>query len=535
VWAFVAAMTPVRAWEPAMVFGIGLPLIVLLIQVPRLRNRASDPNLSAVRFGCRDIFLVMLVVGMSLGLCRLIQGSPSLNVNEIVVPAVSLASLGAASFWLAIGPRRIWAIGIILLLIPLAAFLICLKIKWLDDVGTLGIGSYRAGLSSKRDYQRYLSDLRVVSLGWVEFVSFTCAISLSLAASKCGQYSWAAKAILVLMAAVCTAAFLWLYAEMLPLTPFPAPFKQGTDHGAEVLRIAEQVFQLGPRKPDFNPLSASALPPATGAELNQLYYEVLPLLAQTNSMPFDADGDLTPEFFRQNFNRVRWLRELCICFDAECDEAALKGERKRAIDMAVANLRIGTMCCRNATSIEAEVGSAFLGVPFAYFARSRDGFSVDEAQRITAALTRVEQELEPVQQIQQRDVAYCQREHGWQGRLSEIITRGQRQRANSRAVQFSRDRWHAMSRLLLTDLAIRQFERQHGAWPENLGQLVPEYLAELPIDPYSGRPLGYLPGDDDFALYSVGLDRQDNGGRFSEMRGFYRDKGYDIDLDSLLE
>jgi hypothetical protein len=39
------------------------------------------------------------------------------------------------------------------------------------------------------------------------------------------------------------------------------------------------------------------------------------------------------------------------------------------------------------------------------------------------------------------------------------------------------------------------------------------YLPELPRDPFTGKPFIYVPMRDDFILYSVGLDRQDNGGK----------------------
>jgi hypothetical protein len=44
--------------------------------------------------------------------------------------------------------------------------------------------------------------------------------------------------------------------------------------------------------------------------------------------------------------------------------------------------------------------------------------------------------------------------------------------------------------------------------------LVPKYLAELPEDPLSGRPLIYRRLDQDrYTLYSVGHDGRDDGGK----------------------
>ena len=86
---------------------------------------------------------------------------------------------------------------------------------------------------------------------------------------------------------------------------------------------------------------------------------------------------------------------------------------------------------------------------------------------------------------------------------------------------------------LLQIMAIRIWQLKHdGRFPESLSALVPSELAELPTDPYSGRPFGYRPWHGEpigrtgnwlshiqsntkpppgsRMLYSVGLNRQDD-------------------------
>jgi len=70
-----------------------------------------------------------------------------------------------------------------------------------------------------------------------------------------------------------------------------------------------------------------------------------------------------------------------------------------------------------------------------------------------------------------------------------------------------------------TMLALEVYRSEHGAYPEALAALLPDVLAELPPDPYSGKPLGYRLLDDDaygrgYLLYSVGADGIDNGGDY---------------------
>lgn len=74
-------------------------------------------------------------------------------------------------------------------------------------------------------------------------------------------------------------------------------------------------------------------------------------------------------------------------------------------------------------------------------------------------------------------------------------------------------------RALEVSLALERFRCEHRGYPASLDELVPHYLRALPLDPWSGRALGYrrevdLPdGRPAYLLYSVGVDGEDNGGK----------------------
>lgn len=71
----------------------------------------------------------------------------------------------------------------------------------------------------------------------------------------------------------------------------------------------------------------------------------------------------------------------------------------------------------------------------------------------------------------------------------------------------------ARRRVMIAAIALKRYQLRHGRHPQTLQELVPEFLANAPVDFMDGRPLRYRPGDDDrFVLYSVGLDCVDNGG-----------------------
>jgi hypothetical protein len=67
---------------------------------------------------------------------------------------------------------------------------------------------------------------------------------------------------------------------------------------------------------------------------------------------------------------------------------------------------------------------------------------------------------------------------------------------------------------VLIGIAIECFRRANGGeWPESLKALAPSYLPRLPVDQITGQPLHYKIVDDRPIVYSVGADRDDDGGR----------------------
>ncbi|MBC7835559.1 MAG: hypothetical protein H7Y88_10745 [Phycisphaerales bacterium] len=63
-------------------------------------------------------------------------------------------------------------------------------------------------------------------------------------------------------------------------------------------------------------------------------------------------------------------------------------------------------------------------------------------------------------------------------------------------------------------LAMELYQREHGAYPDSLAALTPKYLPAPPIDRQTGEPLKYVLRDGKPVLYSVGFDKDDDGGRW---------------------
>jgi hypothetical protein len=74
---------------------------------------------------------------------------------------------------------------------------------------------------------------------------------------------------------------------------------------------------------------------------------------------------------------------------------------------------------------------------------------------------------------------------------------------------------HANLRCAVAALAAERYRRRHGHWPEQLSDLVPEFLPAVPLDPFDGNPVRLRRTDDGLVLYSLGADRQDDGGNIN--------------------
>ena len=66
-------------------------------------------------------------------------------------------------------------------------------------------------------------------------------------------------------------------------------------------------------------------------------------------------------------------------------------------------------------------------------------------------------------------------------------------------------------------IALKCHKLSKGSFPRSLEELVPEFLPEVPLDPYDGKPLRY--SADEKILYSIGADLEEAGGAARDYYG----------------
>lgn len=69
-------------------------------------------------------------------------------------------------------------------------------------------------------------------------------------------------------------------------------------------------------------------------------------------------------------------------------------------------------------------------------------------------------------------------------------------------VHWIEDKWHMNQQLARIVVAVERYRRRTGGLPRNLEDITPEFLPSVPEDRLSPQPLAYVPGDDQYLLYS---------------------------------
>jgi len=76
--------------------------------------------------------------------------------------------------------------------------------------------------------------------------------------------------------------------------------------------------------------------------------------------------------------------------------------------------------------------------------------------------------------------------------------------------------------------AVELYRSENDIYPASLGDLVPNYVPELPEDPFTGDSFVYAQTPSSYLLYSVGPDMLDDGGSFLDETGAFPERQGDI-------
>jgi hypothetical protein len=234
------------------------------------------------------------------------------------------------------------------------------------------------------------------------------------------------------------------------------------------------------------------------------------------------------------------LRNLARAFRVESLLAASRDDYAAAALVGVDMLELANAARRGGLIVDLLVGNAISGVAVESLRKFRAKLDETTRRTLRTHLERLEDEREPYDDIYARDQAWEQAvgckeepreftrhvlmepdecglsEDEQQQILQCIREMVERPEADKRKMQHDLDHQTlAMTRLLRVDSALRSWYASTKTLPNNLAVLVPQYLEELPPDPFTGDHFIYRPvGSSSFVLYSTGPKKCDGGGSF---------------------
>lgn len=547
VWAAVAIIVPVEAHELVWLFSVSLPLIVAMLWGQKERERghaipeAAGRNPAPVarfRYGLVDLLLVTLLVGLWLVVwIQAVRQYRPTNWIGWLVSCFALASISVLAHACVVSQRRWSKFALLLCALPAIALAIWWAGDWLRMWGLVGVSG---------ESRMFIADVTLLTLAGVE-LALIIAVATALgraAAGRAHSLRWRLLGSAMLAVGLVAAAIPlgYIYSRLLVRAPRPPKFAVETNHYHRILAIAGQVVALNPQNLSMEELKLASPASKAPQRIEALFRELYPLLQNANAVEFDPVRDATLDYARGQLGRVQTFRALTRCLNADSERARDSNQIDDAADAALAVLRLGTMLRRGGTAIEAIIGIGLGGMGQAQLVQLRDEFSPSQSRVVIAALDRSLAECESAASIAARSEYFDQQCYDWQGHL-EVLLDEWNPRITPGYVYFQREatRWTAVNQLLRADLAIRVYRSEHGQLPDDWPELVPNYLATVPQDPYSAKPLVYRRADDGgFVIYSVGFDGQDNGGKFVGRTEYHNallravESRFDFDLETLV-
>ena len=194
-----------------------------------------------------------------------------------------------------------------------------------------------------------------------------------------------------------------------------------------------------------------------------------------------------------------------------------EGDFTRAANVHLQTVEFGHRIRKKGLIIHHLVGVACSGMGRVGLYEVKDALPPARCLDIASEILQLELDGEPIDLLVRRDEAWVQRTYGWHGHLHQIMEKivGEDSKDLLKDT-FSREL--ATMRLLRTEFALVAFQKENGKLPQKLTQLIPRYLSEIPADPFSvaSEPFKYRIDGESYVLYSLGSDRDDDGGVLPE-------------------
>jgi hypothetical protein len=208
------------------------------------------------------------------------------------------------------------------------------------------------------------------------------------------------------------------------------------------------------------------------------------------------------------YGRYESMEDLALALTIEGKAAASEGRIPDAIRCFTDIMRLGRAAGRGGIAIDwlADCSIERVGIEqFHCLAKSLDAA---QCRMAIKALAAEDKEREPFEHAWRRERVWGARALGWSGRLYMLIDRltQQEEQCIRHVCEAVSKEARAELRIAMTELAVQAYSLDHGALPDRLSQLVPDYLSAIPVDPLTDQPPVYELNKQGYVLYSPQIE-----------------------------
>jgi len=288
-----------------------------------------------------------------------------------------------------------------------------------------------------------------------------------------------------------------------PFAPPVLPVPNGYD---DLLRAAKQI---APRTGFYREMGAEEL-----AAIVQQNASALELVREALQKECMVTVDWSPgqDGFNSHGGQGGAMRELARALAAAARQAKIEEKIEEAIGYGLESLKLAEATARGGLMIDRMVAAPVYMLGLMTLRNQVTGLTHDDCVKLREIIENSSLQLEPIDEVIRRDLAYIRKVNGMY--ISFIMRRTARDQAKETKdrMRESETRLEALEKLLLTHLALREFQLDKNQLPEQLSELVPNYLSEVPQDPFASALLVYRPEAESYQLYSVGTNKVDDQG-----------------------
>jgi len=523
--AYLSPLLLVPAYEPFIALTLQGAVIVAGVALRRLRARRLL-NASDVRDpqrGRRFSLATMLQATMLLSIAAAIAVRvPTLNrFAWQSMGAIGLCSglTFAAIYWAGTARRRIVAVALALcasLLLGAIAGLTdwflysAILGSWVEDNSGIGIGFLLEWVGNRNAEDFVLEWPLILPISAIAALLVCWLWKASSTANRSGQ-QWCRRQVVSMIAligmcvALATPAALGLcvllFPDPIPIASLPEP------NGFDDLIAAQKM------------LGANLIIESANFDRNvATEQQLIQAVDETAAAVARLELGLQEKWMRQvdyskvdAFEEVTPKRSLSRALDAAGRLATVQENYDDALRWHLNGVKHGFATRRGGLMIDDLVGCACAGIGSAGIFEIKEQLDGEQCAETIESIGELLATLEPTDEFEHRDRVWVQQAMGWIGHVGQVLVNEETSLSSYRT---ARRRELAKCRLLMAELAVQAFRKEHGRLPDNVQEFESNALPAMPIDPFSptGNALRFKRTGDEYVLYSVGANGVDENG-----------------------